>query len=246
MNGTPNETEDPRGGCGLDVAAYALGALDPPEAKAFADHLKTCTMCREELTEFEAVVSALPMTVRQHAAPEGLRRRVMDVVRDEARAGSGAGAGASARRLGRPSWLALPRPAMALGAVVAVVAVAVAGILNVGSGGPRRTTVHTRVYAAQVSGIGGSAEVKVTGDRGELIVRNLDPPPAGKIYEVWLARPHQRLQPAGTLFSVSLEGNDDVGVPGSLRGVTGVMVTPEPAGGSPHPTHAPVIRAQLT
>lgn len=242
MSPTGNQVEDPRGGCGLDVAAYALGALDPLEADAFAEHVKSCTMCREELTDFEAVVTTLPISVPQHAVPARLRRRVLGTVQDEVRAG--AAAPSPARRAGRWSWLASPRPAIALGAAVAVLAVAVLGSSN----SPRRPIPRTQahVYAAQVSGVHGSAEVKVTGGHGELIVRDLDPPPAGKLYELWLARPHRPLQPAGPLFSVDLEGDSDIVVPGSLHGVTALSVTPEPAGGSRAPTHAPVIRAPLT
>jgi hypothetical protein len=48
------------------------------------------------------------------------------------------------------------------------------------------------------------------------------------------------------LFSVTRSGDSDVEVPGSLRGVSAVLVTPEPAGGSKAPTHAPVITAPLS
>jgi hypothetical protein len=34
-------------------------------------------------------------------------------------------------------------------------------------------------------------------------------------------------------------------VPGDLKGVSEVLVTPEPLGGSSVPTHAPVIIAQI-
>ena len=238
MNHTPNEPEDSRGGCGLDLAAYALGALEPAEAEAFATHLETCTMCSEELAEFEAVVATLPMGVPRHRAPESLRRRVLDTVHSEARVSSG-----TPER--SPGWwgrLVMPRPAMALGAAVLVLAVAVFGGLELGRGGGP----PTRVYHAQVAGVTGSAVVKVTGNRGELVVRHLSPPPPGKIYEVWLARPHQRPQPTSALFGVTRAGSGYVAVPGSLRGVDVVMVTPEPVGGSRAPTHSPVIYARLT
>jgi hypothetical protein len=35
-------------------------------------------------------------------------------------------------------------------------------------------------------------------------------------------------------------------LPASLRGIREVMVTPEPDGGSPAPTHTPVIVARLS
>jgi hypothetical protein len=52
--------------------------------------------------------------------------------------------------------------------------------------------------------------------------------------------------PTGTLFGVSSSGTASIGVPGSLNGISAVMVTDEPAGGSPAPTTAPLIVARLT
>ena len=238
MNPAPNEPEDIRGGCGLDLAAYALGALEPAEAEAFATHLETCTMCREELAEFEAVVATLPIGVPPHRAPKRVRRRVLDTVNRESRAS----APAPQRSSGWWSRMTMPRPAMALSGAVLVLAVAVFGGLELGRGGGS----STRVFHAQITGVTGSAEVKITGGHGELIVRHLSPPPQGKIYEVWLARPHQRPEPTSALFGVTTAGSGDVVVPGNLKGVDVVMVTPEPAGGSRVPTHAPVIYARLT
>ncbi|MFG1925857.1 anti-sigma factor family protein [Cryptosporangium sp. NPDC048952] len=45
------------------VGAYAVGALDPPEAARLADHLLSCTRCRHELNEAEetaAFMAAVP------------------------------------------------------------------------------------------------------------------------------------------------------------------------------------------
>lgn len=66
------------------------------------------------------------------------------------------------------------------------------------------------------------------------------------MYEVWLQRGSSNPVPASVLFGVSGSGDADVGIPGDLRGVSAVMVTPEPLGGTSTPTHAPVIVARLT
>lgn len=237
MNETPKIPEPSRDGCGTDVAAYALGALEPVEAEAFATHLATCDVCREELAEFESVVSTLPMSVPRHAAPDGLRERVLTAVAAEARSDR-----TPAPRPLRWRWSALPRPALALGAAMAVIAIAVLGAVALNGGG----SPATRVYSAQVTGSRASAKVAVTGGHAELIVRHMPPPPPGKIYEVWLARASGPPQPTTALFSVTRNGSGDVAVPGNLRGVRVVMVTPEPAGGSRAPTHSPVISAKLT
>jgi hypothetical protein len=137
-------------------------------------------------------------------------------------------------------WSINPRPAMALG-VLLVAAVITVGGLELGSSGP-----STRVFHAQVTGSSGSAEVRVTGGHAELVLRHFQPPPTGEIYEVWLARARGRPQPTSALFSVTSSGAGDVDVPGSLRGIVRIMVTPEPAGGTTVPTHPAVLTAQLT
>lgn len=236
MTGTDHISESRD--CGEDVAAYALGALDPAEAETFRAHLETCIICRDELVAFQQVADVLSTTAVQHPAPQHLRRRVIDSVEHEYTLDLGG------RRRRRPRrWfarLSLPRPALALGTAIAIVAVAVGGVELDGSG-----TAGSRVYAALVAGPG-SAEVTVNGGRAELIVRHFSPPPAGQIYEVWLDRPGRPPAPTGALFSVTAKGDRDVEVPGNLHGVDAVMVTPEPAGGSRVPTHSAVIRARLS
>lgn len=223
------------GDCGGDAAAYLLGALDPAEVRPFEQHLAECTICRDEVSTLQGVVNALPLAAPQYSAPKGLRRRILRPVRQDAKR-----AVARPRRLlglAAPAWA--PR-AVALAGACAVVALAVFAGLDLSSGS------QVRVIQARVSGIAGSASVHLAGGRGELIVHHLSPPPPGDIYEMWLKRPSRPLAPAGVLFSVTSAGAGQIGLPPSLHGVSGIMVTPEPKGGSPFPTHAPVIVAQLT
>jgi hypothetical protein len=63
---------------------------------------------------------------------------------------------------------------------------------------------------------------------------------------MWVQRGHAQPTPTGTLFSVTSAGSAAVGVPGSLHGVSAVMVTEEPVGGTLVPTSAPVIVARVT
>jgi anti-sigma-K factor RskA len=218
--------------CGGDAAAYVLGALDPAEADAFERHLQGCAVCRDEISSLEPVVQALPMAAPQYPAPRELRRRVLRVVRVQA--SSRKGAVAAGRR---PAWA---RRGAALAGACAVAAGAVfAGISLSGGGGPR-------VVRAQVAGISGTATLRVAGGRGELIVHRLTPPPPGKVYELWLKRGSSAPAPTNVLFTVTFAGAADVGLPPALHGVTEILVTPEPNGGSRVPTHAPVIVARLS
>jgi anti-sigma-K factor RskA len=236
MSGTDRNLEDRD--CGGDVAAYALGALEPPEVDAFLQHLESCTICRDELATFQDVVDLLPMSAPLERAPADLRRRVLRAVEGEPVRAE------SSRRPARARpWLsgwAVPRPALALGAVLAIAVIAFVGV-RLGSS----SSGSTRVIQAQVTGKG-TAQLKIAQGHGQLIVHHFAPPPAGQIYEVWLERPKGAPSPTTALFSVTASGDGDVEVPGSLRGVATVMVTPEPAGGSPKPTHPAVISASLT
>jgi hypothetical protein len=230
-----DEQLPPTHDCGADAAAYALGALDRADAEAFRAHLGTCIVCRDELAAFQQVVGVLPMSAAQHSAPRSLRRNLMRAVHDEPRP-----APQSARARTRPSWSWsrswAPRPAASVGLLLVVIVAGLAGLKLASSGGP-----GTRV----VPSIVGSAELRLTGDRGELVVNHLPAPPPGRIYEVWLQRARRAPSPTSALFSVTAAGTGDVDVPGSLRGVTRVLVTQEPAGGSRVPTSAPVIVAPV-
>ncbi|MGI8863234.1 MAG: anti-sigma factor [Solirubrobacteraceae bacterium] len=223
--------------CGSDAAAYALGALEHAEAQAFRDHLATCAVCRDEVSAFGSVVDVLPLAVPPQRAPQSLKRRVMDQVRVDSRAKP---LTAPRRQSG---WIAaFPRPVLALGATAMVVVIAVGGVL-LGSGG---SGAGSRVFHASVAFKNASAVLSVQGGRGELVLKRMQPPPAGQVYEVWLQRGSHPPEPTTALFSVTAAGSGTVDVPGNLRGVTQMMVTPEPAGGSKVPTHPPVLVAQLT
>ena len=92
----------------------------------------------------------------------------------------------------------------------------------------------------------GAAQLRISHNHAELVVSRLPPPPAGRIYEVWLKRGSTSPAPTSALFSVTANGAATVDVPGDLRGVSQVLVTQEPAGGSRVSTHRPVIVASLT
>lgn len=221
---------------GGDAAAYVLGALDPVEVEPFERHLEGCTECRDEVTALQQVATALPMAAPQRPAPKSLRRRVLAAVQEDAKPIASDQAPARAG-LGGRSWL---WRGVVVGGACAVIALAVIVGLDLSTGS------HTRVIHAQVSGISGTASVQLSGGRGQLIVHHLSPPPPGHIYEMWLKRPHHAPAPTSVLFSVTSSGEGEVGLPPRLRGVTQILVTPEPDGGSRVPTHAPVIVAPLS
>ncbi len=222
--------------CGGDAAAFVLGALEDRELDAFRTHIARCVVCRDECGTFQAVAGTLPLAVPQVPAPRRLRRRVL----------RGANAGASGAR-GRSQAAQIPQrdrhalvPRVGFAAATAVIAVVGLGGVGLSHGG-----ATTRTVEASVVGSNGDALLTLAADRAELVVRHLPAPPAGEIYQVWLKRGDRPLAPTSTLFSVTAAGVGSADVPGDLHGVSQVMVTAEPAGGSATPTTAPVIIAQL-
>jgi len=210
--------------CGNDAAPYVLGALEPAEARAFAHHMQSCAICRDEVSALAPVLDVLPSCAPRYEVSAALRRRVMHAVRAE-----GKGASARARRPGRRHgrWT-LRRPAIAAALALAVT---LGVLISVRSGGS-----STRAIEATV----GHAQLQVAGDHGELVVDHLPPAPPDHVYELWLQRGSGRPTPS-TLFAVTARGTAVLGVPGEITGITRVLVTVEPAGGSRVPTTPAVI-----
>lgn len=214
--------------CGEDAAAYVLGALEPAEADAFRRHIAECDACREEVAAYEQITHALPTSSPQEQVPRDLRRRVLKEVRATPKA-----AAAPVRVAAPRSW----RPLAAWGGALAAAAVVVILAVVLSSGGSGTRTIQASA---------GSAELRITGGHADLIVHRLPELPAGRIYQMWVQRGNGRPLPTGTLFSVTSGGSAAVGVPGKLSGDSTVMVTQEPAGGTPAPTSAPLIVARAS
>jgi anti-sigma-K factor RskA len=217
--------------CGDDAAAYVLGALEPSEVESFRRHLADCAACQKEVAQFEQIKGALPDATARLEVPKDLRRRVLAEVRATPK--TRAAGGTTPVRTVR-SW----RPLVAWGGAFAVVVVAVIVAVAISSGG----SSGTRVIQASA----GSAELRIVGSHGDLVVHRLPQLPAGRIYEMWVQHGNKAPVPTGTLFGVTASGSAAVGVPGNLSGVSAVLVTQEPAGGTLAPTSAPLIVAHIT
>ncbi len=212
-----------------EIAAFILGALDEEESPALRAHLEECSTCRAEYGRLKVAAEALPLAVEQYRAPAAIGQRLMATVREEAQPDT--------RRL--PRWFgatpALAFPALAFALALVVGVLAVAGVFSGGGSG-------SRAILGQVIGARAASDVlRVHDGRGELVIARMVPPPAGRIYEVWLERAGGALHPTDALFGVTRQGGAVVAVPGGLNGVHRVLVTAEPLGGSARPTRAPVI-----
>jgi anti-sigma-K factor RskA len=230
-----------------DLAAYLLDALAEDEAREMERHIDGCPRCQERARWLQASVEMLPTAVEQLEPPPELRDRLMQTVRAEAAAAGVPDAPAvpavPARTRDRRGWLgrllAVPRPALALSAMLLAIAGGLVGYALGNGDGTDSTTVQAQV---DPSVSGARATLERDGDRGILRVSGL-PQHRNRIYEVWLAR-GEEVRPAG-LFQVDRSGQGAAAIPIGLDDADQVMVTLERVGGSPRPTSDPLVTAKI-
>jgi anti-sigma-K factor RskA len=226
-----------------DAAAYVLGALPEHELESYREHLLDCVQCTAEVAALQPAADSLALGVARVQAPADLRTRLMAVVGGEAELLHAAGHEADLPPRRREGWRA--RLAPALGAVAALAAGLAIGALAIG--GTTSTVTRTQTIQAAVVAPGhhATAVLRKVGSHVVLVLTGMPAPPPGRIYEVWLERGTQAPEPTDVLFSVTHSGGGSVGVPDTLEGVSKVLVTAEPLGGSPKPTREPVIVASI-
>jgi anti-sigma-K factor RskA len=231
-----------------DAGSYVLHALPDDEHERFEAHLATCADCRREVADLQVAADTLPLAAVQVGPPPELRDRIMTIVRSEAELLAAAGARADGptdapaaeapRR--RRRWSLSLRPLPAAIAASALAAGVIGGIVLTGGNDTKTVTGTVQIASAPAA----RASLQLSDDATKLEVRRMPPPPAGKVYQVWLKRPNQDPAPTTALFRTDRSGSADVEIQrGRLKGVDQVLVTAEPDGGSMKPTSAPVIVA---
>ena len=231
-----------------DAGSYVLHALPDDEYERFEAHLATCEECRREVAELQVAADTLPLAAVQVGPPPELRDRIMAVVRSEAELLNAAGArgdepaaAPAAKPARRRRWSLSLRPLpAAIAASVLVAAGVIGGIVLTGGSDTKTVTGTVQIASAPAA----RASLQLSDDATKLQVRRMPPPPAGKVYQVWLKRPNQDPAPTTALFRTDPSGSADVEIQrGRLKGVDQVLVTAEPDGGSMKPTSDPVIVA---
>lgn len=232
-----------------DAGSYVLHALPDDEHARFEAHLATCAECQREVADLQVAADTLPLAAVQVDPPPELRERIMTIVRSEAellaaagaRADEPAAAPAAKAPRRRRRWALSLRPLPAAMAASALVAAGVIGGIVLTGGNDTKTVTGTVQIASAPAA---RASLQLSDDATKLEVRRMPPPPAGKVYQVWLKRPNQDPAPTTALFRTDSSGSADVEIQrGRLKGVDQVLVTAEPDGGSMKPTSAPVIVA---
>jgi anti-sigma-K factor RskA len=224
------------------TAAYALDALDSEEAREYEAHLSHCDRCRSELASLSETATALAYATDAPAPPPQLRARILQQARSE-----------------RSNVVPLrPRWATPVAAVAAVAACAAIGLgiwaAALSNKLDQRTAVLTQQErlaailaepsSRRISFEDGRGTLVVTPmGEGVLVLKRLEPAPAGKTYEAWVASGGSP-EPAGTF-----DGGSAVVLKRLERLVpdgAAVMLTVEKDGGTDAPTTNPFLTVQNT
>jgi anti-sigma-K factor RskA len=246
-----NNEHDPRL---EEVAAYAIGALDPDRVGELEAHLVDCRRCQEELRWLSPAVRALPEAVDRQAPPPDLKQRLMAEVRADAeqhaaveegrqsveergersRSGGGLGAWLRGLNVGGLTW----KPLAGLAVVILIVAGGIG--YAVGNGGGSGAS-HTTEVEPGANGI--AAKVVTEGNRGEIHLANVKPLPKGRVLEAWVER-DGTVEAVPALFAPDQAGRASTTIE-SMKDVSAVMVTREPEGGTKKPTTKPIVEVPI-
>jgi anti-sigma factor RsiW len=214
---------------GDDLAAFALGALDPEEEASVREHLEGCERCRAEVRWLQPAVDVLPASVPQVEPPRKLKRELMKAVREDARAERG---GWWSRRAG---WISMrARPALAVGAMA---------LLGAGIAGYAVNEANQGEDAVTLAGKA-SAVLERDGDEATLRVSGMDQLAGGDVYQVWYGEAGG-VEP-GEAFTVDADGAAEADLGEIPGGTEEVMVTRESEPGLPAPEGDVLLRAPLS
>jgi anti-sigma-K factor RskA len=220
------------------AGAYVLGAMPAREREDFESHLATCPECQAEVDELRPAAEALPMASPPMLPPAALKDRIMAEVEREAallaQAGPAADRPAPARerrrfRFSLGGWQLAPVAAALL------IVGALAGFALRGGDG-------TQTFSA-----GPGAKVQVHGENATFVAQNMDAPPEGRVYEMWVVpKGESAPKPTNVLFVPRGDGSAEAAIPGSASDIAHVLVSDEPPGGSDTPTGDVVAKADIS
>jgi anti-sigma factor RsiW len=234
-----------------ELAAYALGGLDPETTACIEQHLQACADCRALVREYEAVKDllpfALPTTQPSPAGRLALLRQLQS--------------GAPERQTGRGRRMRLRWPWPTLRSRVLPVGLAVS-LLILGTlfglwwqqpGDSSQSAVaqlraRPDVHVVSLMGTGptpaAGGQLLFTSDLSQAAVEvsGLPALPASRTYQVWFDQSDQTWT-SGGVFRVDQTGTADVMVrfPSALSAYRGCWITEEPAGGSTSPSGSLVL-----
>ncbi len=245
------------------AAAYAVGALEPEDARAFEALLAGRADLRALVQEFQEVSAVLAVGAPAAVPRAELRERVLAALRGAVPGSLPAGTRPGLARPGSLAWAAAIAGLILAGAQTVRLGRRAADLRHVVAdldSVARRGAVleerlaaildgNTTMYLMQPTGAGTrprfGAQVFWRADRQTWLVHAFDMPrlPAGEVYQLWYVTPEARIS-AG-VFDVDSAGHGIklLHVPAEARGATLAAMSVEPGpDGSPQPT-GPIVMA---
>jgi len=231
--------------------AYVLGALPDDERAAVEAYLALHPERQAEVDDLSGVAGLLALAPQEHEPPEGLRRRLMEVVESEAVPPEPVRRETSSWL----DWLGDFRNA-ALGAAALLVVgllswnVLLQGDLRDLRGQVEEARTANEAQQTEEIELGGTwaqqgAQAKVTtleNDRAILVVEDMPTMPEDRTGQVWIIE-NDKPEPSGLLAPAGDTAAAAITTP--LEGADAIAVTVEPAGGSEEPTSDPVLVQEL-
>jgi anti-sigma-K factor RskA len=229
-----------------EIAAYLLGSLEPGEAAELEHHLEGCVECRTELEWLRPAIQALPESIEPVDPSPALRVRILEEVRADARQSKAAKAQAIPvdaegfwGRLGSRSRSLGLRPIAGIAAVALIVAAVAGYAIRDGQLGDGGTSTVVAGHAPDVT-----AKMVRKGDSSTLLLANVPPLPSDRVLQAWVQR-GDRVESAHSLFVPDRHGIATASI-ADMSGVSAVMVTAEPRGGSDQPTSSPIVNLAVS
>ena len=242
-----------------DLAAYALGALEPQETAEVKAHLETCETCRAEASEYQR----LSVTLAEPTASPSLElpAAVWNAISAQlGRRAPDLPATFAPKPAATPRLFASTRGLLIGWAATAAVLVLVTGFAlwreardETPPGGDLAALAWSK-EGSVVPLAAANGDRKLTGrlyfseDKldGGLAIAGLPTRPPGATYQIWFVRPDQTRE-SGGLFIADQRGTAlvKVSIPGPLEQFAGVGITMEPAGGSTGPTSSDLLSGPL-
>jgi anti-sigma-K factor RskA len=225
---------------------FVLGVLSDSEESMVSLHLQACQTCLAEFVRLQQVADDLPLALAQTTPPPRVKENLMRAISTGP---------VKQTEPARPSlWqslvdsfrLHLPAYGLALILVLALGNILLWRQLN--SSGSQSNTdmmIIGLVATSDAPGASGTLIMDHQGHYGTLVVEYLPVPDPGYQYQVWLGNNGERIS-AG-LFDVNYEGygSMELSAPDPLISYQSIGITLEPQGGSPGPTGAKVMGADL-
>lgn len=224
------------------IEAVAFGFASPEEERIVLEHIATCDVCSQALSDARFAAQALPLSLEEKDLPEsvwqGIEQRIAAPRSSETSPLASPMTSSPPREASRIHW--------SIAAILALITLA-AGILlgrTVFESEPETPEAPVAEVSITDPEIDASGSVHYFADQGVILLdmENLPPPPEGHVYQVWMIEGETPI-PMGVIDLQSMQFAA-IGDPAQFD-LLAVTVEEGPRG-SDQPTTDPLVIADLT